>query len=322
MVFRRIDRRGVLTGGGASLLAGRAVAQMLVDRRSSVRRPEGADYEPPDTLRAVFDLCRRMTAPVRVNGRGPYPFVIDTGANQSVISERLFTELGLARGPLELLNSTTGAQLASTTTARLSLGARDDNDVVLSILPQYAMGGVGMLGVNRLEGQRLIMDFARERLTVESAARPLTNPDDVVVRATRLRGQLTMVQADLGGIPVTAFLDSGAESTIGNRALMALVQRGRPGAGSADVPVISVTGQTMTAALVDVDGLRLGGMRLPTWPVAFADLHAFSLWQLIDRPALMVGVDVLSRFSLVSLDFARDEVRFRNLALDGMIVSV
>ena len=31
-------------------------------------------------------------------------------------------------------------------------------------------------------------------------------------------------------------------------------------------------------------------------PVAFADLHTFDLWGLTDRPSLMIGVDILSRF--------------------------
>ncbi len=35
------------------------------------------------------------------------------------------------------------------------------------------------------------------------------------------------------------------------------------------------------------------------------------MWRLTDRPAILLGVDVLSRFEWVCLDFARDEVRFR-----------
>ena len=115
------------------LLTGAAVLDRRVggadreqrDRRSAypaarllAALPDPSIYEPPETLKALFDLYRRMTAPVRVNGRGPFPFVVDTGANQSVIAEGLAAHLGLS-GPLELLHSTTGAQLAPTTGARL-----------------------------------------------------------------------------------------------------------------------------------------------------------------------------------------------------------
>ena len=55
--------------------------------------------------------------------------------------------------------------------------------------------------------------------------------------------------------------------------------------------------------------------------MAFADLHTFHLWNMIDKPALLLGVDVLSRFETVSLDFGRGEVRFRAPSQDGAIVA-
>ena len=62
---------------------------------------------------------------------------------------------------------------------------------------------------------------------------------------------------------------------------------------------------------MDLPRLRVGNLNMPNWPVAFADLHTFRMWNLVDRPAILLGVDVLSRFETVCLDFARDEVRFR-----------
>jgi len=35
------------------------------------------------------------------------------------------------------------------------------------------------------------------------------------------------------------------------------------------------------------------------------------MWNLTDKPAILIGVDLLSRFESVCLDFARNEVRFR-----------
>jgi hypothetical protein len=77
------------------------------------------------------------------------------------------------------------------------------------------------------------------------------------------------------------------------------------------IPIVSVTGQTIDAVFADLPGLRIGGLSVPNWPVAFADLHTFRLWGLVDRPAILIGVDILSRFETVCLDFRRDEVRLR-----------
>ena len=41
------------------------------------------------------------------------------------------------------------------------------------------------------------------------------------------------------------------------------------------IPIVSVTGQTIDALFADLPGLRIGGLSVPSWPVAFAALHAF-----------------------------------------------
>ncbi|MEI9965561.1 MAG: hypothetical protein WDM92_13735 [Caulobacteraceae bacterium] len=69
--------------------------------------------------------------------------------------------------------------------------------------------------------------------------------------------------------------------------------------------------QTIVGEFAILPAMRLGGLRFNDVPVAFADLHIFRLWDLEDRPAMLLGVDVLSRFPFVALDFARAEVRFR-----------
>ena len=39
-----------------------------------------------------------MSAPVMVNGQGPFDFVVDTGANRSIIATELAEQLGLPAG--------------------------------------------------------------------------------------------------------------------------------------------------------------------------------------------------------------------------------
>jgi hypothetical protein len=131
------------------------------------------------------------------------------------------------------------------------------------------------------------------------------------LKAHRRNGQLTLVDADLAGLRLTAFLDSGAQNTIGNMALRALALSRNPTSPWYETPIVSATGQTIQAEIADLPRLRVGNLNVPNWPVAFADLHTFKMWNLVDRPAILLGVDILSRFESVCLDFARDEVRFR-----------
>lgn len=168
-----------------------------------------------------------------------------------------------------------------------------------------------MLGVDRLAGERLTLDFHGRQLRIEGSRHAARDPLDVVVRARRRDGQLTLVDADLAGSPVTAFLDSGAQATIGNPALRALVRARDPQAAWTAASIISAAGLVIPCEVADLPSLRVGGLRLQHLPVAFADLHTFHLWDLDRRPAVLLGVDVLSCFRSVALDFARGEVRFR-----------
>ncbi len=131
------------------------------------------------------------------------------------------------------------------------------------------------------------------------------------MKAKRRDGQLTLVDAFLGGVPLTAFIDSGAENTIGNMTLRQMALTRNPKSPWTMTPIVSSTGQVIMAEIADLPALRVGGLRLPNWPVAFADLHTFQMWNMVNKPAILIGVDILSRFEYVCLDFARDEVRFR-----------
>jgi len=310
---RAIDRRRLFAGLGAVALAAptRALAdaQIMIGRASRLGSV-GESYQPPTNLKSLLDVYRRMTGPVRLNGAGPFPFVADTGANQSVISGELAAQLGLPAGEAQSLNGVAGVQITQTVTAKLGLGDRTARDATLSVLPAAAIGGPGMLGLDQLDGARLTLDFQRHALTIDDRDLPGFG-DEISMRAHRRDGQLTLVDADLAGIPVTAFLDSGAQDTIGNMALRQLAITRYPTTPWRPIPIVSVTGQTIDAEFADLPALRVGGLTLPDWPVAFADLHIFRLWNLVDRPAILLGIDLMSRFEAICLDFRNDEVRFR-----------
>ena len=314
------SRRGIIESavgagviGGLGLSADPALGSAMIGPGVASRLPSSQPtYLPPSNLKAVADLYRRMTVPIMVGGKGPFPFIVDTGANQSVISQELAATLGLTVGASEPLNGVAGVQNVLTTVTSLGVGGRTESGVVLSILPAAAIGGTGMLGLDHLEGCELTLDFLGAVLRVDTA--PVRRPresGEIDVKARRRAGQLIVVDADIAGIPLIAFLDSGAQSTIGNIALYEKAARRNVANRWVKTPIISVTGQTILAQMADLPNLRIGGLRLPDWPVAFADLHTFQMWDMVAEPAILIGVDILSRFESVSLDFAHNWVRFR-----------
>ncbi len=268
------------------------------------------EYNPNETIETSADPYRRMTAPITINGKGPYFFVVDTGANQSVISRELAIEIGLTPSESVELHGVAGVELTPTVMAdRMQLGGRLQRDVKLPTLPQSAIGAQGILGIDYLKDKRINLDFRSHELNIEQSQYEDIPPFTSRVKARQRSGQLTIVDADLAGIPVSAFLDSGAERTIGNPALYDLavlkVQQG----AFFDVPIISVTGKTIAGRIALLPVLRLGHVKLVDISVTFADLHVFQIWGL-EKPAILVGMDALSTFDSVTLDFGRAEVLF------------
>lgn len=289
--------------------------------------PDGAQPgEAEGTVRAGVDAVRRMTVETRVDAHGPYRFVVDTGANRSVLASEIAEAHGLRPQGETLVYGIAGVTPSSWVwVEQLTIGGVVSRRVRMPILPRRFLGADGLIGVDVLAGRRATMDFGQEQFSVatsgqalstrERASPPVNRPSRgvVVVPARHRFGQLTIVDAEMGGVGLTAFLDSGAEITVGNRALLHAVRR-RPGLlGPAllQLELISATGQRITGELATAPPLRLGGLHLANLSCVFADLHTFEIWQLVDRPALLIGVDVMRHFSAIELDFGKRNVTFR-----------
>jgi hypothetical protein len=195
--------------------------------------------------------------------------------------------------------------------ARVAMGELVQDDVSLCVLPRADLGCDGLLSADRLAGQRLEFDFAGGCVRIAPGRRFRPDPREVVLRSRPRAGQLSLVDADAGGVRVTAFIDSGAGATVGNLALMRLRAERAPGTRWAAAEIASVTGQTQPAQAALLPHLTLGDFTVTDLPVVYADIHPFRMWDMLERPALLIGVDLLSRFSRVSLDYARREVRVR-----------
>ena len=314
---RRQMALGLGAGLAAPALAPPSLAMAAPDpglraiNRPIVAAVKPSDLAPNQTIETSHDVYRRMTAPVFINDQGPYFFVVDTGANRTVISRELSTMLGLQAGETMQLNGVADVMTTPTVVApRVRVGGRVERDVVMPTLPEAAIGAAGLLGVDRLGDRKLRLDFRKRELTVGPSIYEEPEPFTTIVPARRRAGQLIIVQADLAGIPVAAFIDSGAERTIGNAALMDLTVQRLPSTKLYEVPIISVTGTTIPGRIALLPVLRMGSVRLVNIPMTFADLHIFQIWGLT-APAVLVGMDALSTFDAVTIDFGRAQVGFQ-----------
>ncbi len=270
---------------------------------------------PSDLVATVgtrSDLAMRMTVPVTIEGRGPFQFVVDTGSDRTVVSQELASLLKLVAGKTVTMHSMTGVSPATTVTVpSLTLAGQTTYAINAPALMEAYLGGHGLLGIDTLKGRRVVMDFAKRTLSILRAGEKEAYDSDTIVVTARSRfGQLVLVDADVDGTPITVIIDSGAESTIGNAPLRALLSKRNRRMQFFKTELIDVTGGKLGAEYAAVGSIRLAGLTLTNAVVAFADAHPFKRYGLETKPAMLLGMDSLRGFRRVSVDFAQRKVRF------------
>jgi predicted aspartyl protease len=278
----------------------------------AVLAPAIADLQQAETLGLTEDRTSRMTVPVRIDGQGPFDFIVDTGAERTVISSELARALELAPGRTATVHSMSEvSRIETVVIPDLRIGTRSVMGIHAPALAHAYLGASGMLGVDSLQTQRVVFDFGRREMTITPSRRREERwPEGtIVVTGRRLLGRLVLVDASFDGQRIWVVIDTGSQISVGNSALRsALQRRGRLGL-MAPVRMMSVTGGLIEAEYTIARRIRIGGADINNLPVAFHDVHPFRQLGLSDRPALLLGMDALQLFERVSVDFANRRVR-------------
>ncbi len=313
-------RRALGLGAGTALALG-AASPLLAQAPGPPRQ----DEEPVEGFRLFENLLTRMAVEVGVGGGRKALFVIDTGAERTALSARLTQRIGLAPGPPVLIHGITASELAATAILpRLEVEDRSFSQLVLPVFADDLIGADGLLGLDILSQYRLTLDLRGRRVMIAPSGPDVIERGIAFGRASRIRndvsrihrgrfGQLFMTQLEVGGVPAVGFVDSGAQYSIANLALMRAMDRQVPAASHGQVRVYGVTGQSLVARTGSAPSLRVARWNLGPTPLLFADLHAFSVLNLNHRPALLLGADIIGRFSRITLDYGRSELRFGTL---------
>jgi predicted aspartyl protease len=275
----------------------------------------GAHLDPEPLFAAPTRLDRigRVMTHVKVNGKGPFRFVIDTGASRSTLSPHLARALNLQHsvGRNVMLNGVTGAaEVPTVAVESIEIGALRFEKQDLPVIFTSIMGNAdGILGVAGFQDQRIDVDFKRDRVSVLESNGKRPHYSMVTARATRNINGLMIVDVRVGRrIRAKAVIDTGAERSLGNLALQSAMNKGR----KKREPVSAVVhGATPDIADGDVQEIReatIGDMTLTNLEVIFADFHVFKLWGLDQEPALLIGMDMLGVLERLVIDYRRNEV--------------
>lgn len=291
-------------------MPGSALALLAYAAFAMIPAASGAqDASEVEVLRTTADAADRMTVPVQIGDKGPYRFLIDTGSQKTALSTDLALRLALPAHDKLRIVGVSGAQITDTAVVdELALGRRSFYGLTVLLFRSEHMGADGIVGLDSLQSQRVLLDFAQGRMAVGDARSLGGNSGyDIVVTARRRLGQLIMAQAAIDGVKTDVVIDTGSDTSIGNRALQrALGRRGTLGTAV----LTSVTGQEAVADIGYARELAVGDVKIRNLVIAYADSPAFDVLGLTRRPALMLGMRELKLFKRVAIDFSTRKVMF------------
>ncbi|RXZ66637.1 hypothetical protein ETX26_02140 [Pelagerythrobacter rhizovicinus] len=261
-----------------------------------------------ETIESMTDYYERMTVPVTIGGEGPFRFMIDTGAQATVVTRGLSERLGLKPlGNATVIGMASSRQVQLVELNGLEFAARTFDDLHVPLLEAQHVGADGILGLDSLQDLRVLIDFRKGTIAVDDAEALGGNRGyEIVVRARRKLGRLIIADAQIDGVKTAVVIDTGAQGNLGNLEL----QRRLRAKKLEQVRSTDVHGVDLVGDLDFVDYLKIDEFQLTNLPIAFADGPAFAALGLDRKPALVLGMRDLRLFDRVAIDFESRAVLF------------
>ncbi|WP_148210102.1 retroviral-like aspartic protease family protein [Candidatus Korobacter versatilis] len=253
----------------------------------------------------------RPIVQVRVNGSGPYPFILDTGAEGTLITMALANELKLPISGEVKVASPGAAEPASAEMvqiAKIELGDVKMTGVTgvaldLSSMPKIFSGAdapMGVLSIRGWKGFLVTVDYPANRITVKRGQ--LATADNVTIYQFSATDRLPTVSVDFAGTAVRANVDTGAGRGI---VLPRSLQSKLP-LEAAPVPTESlhtVSGEQAASRAQLKGAMKLGGYSIQGPQLDFVD----------EFPMGNLGYPILKNFA-VTVDWQSHRVELKQSA--------
>lgn len=255
--------------------------------------------------------CPLILLPVHVNGKGPFEFILDTGAAQSVLTPELARELGIASigsregmgagGKVTIhLGNVESLAIGSAHRAALQVGITDELErigVVLGI----KIGGT--TGYDFLKHFRMTIDYTSQRLRLEQD-NPSQPPGVAVEFQMAPHKPLVIIPVHVNGYgPFQFVLDTGASASAIAPELA--VRLGIPAATSQSAGLGA--GGAVKLSVAKLESLRVGTAPSQSLTVIVPEMLAPLGEAVGTRLDGIVGYDYLRNFR-VTVDYPQGQL--------------
>src|SRR5262249_31484247 len=245
------------------------------------------------------------TAKVMVDGFGPFRFLVDTGSTTTVIAERLAAMMSTPIIGTATVNGTTGtADMPIARIAKLENGVVNRENVRGAVVGRMGPAREdGILGADVFAGRRLSFDIQAKSVRVETSRRQ-TRAGAATSNLRVRNGLLAEIDGRIGTIQTRLMLDTGAQNCIANIPLQQAIERTYPRQKRVNrIRVVGVTGHAIVGDYFELPKVDFKKFAVKDAGAVAADAPIFKLWGLDRDPAMIVGVNLLSRLANFSIDY-------------------
>ena len=288
----------------AALLLG---AALLLPQRASATAIADVAYRT--------NFGERLTASLYLNGQGPFEFLIDTASTRTILYEHVRARIGIApSGTQEItVHGVTGTAISPPyPIAELKIGGARIENLTVAVLQDPSASAQepdGVLGIDVLARFVVQIDHATEHLQLyEPESAPRENfAEWPSARLTPERpgsatSDLWFFDTRFAFAHIKSLLDLGSGITILNWPAARLLVRTEDLPSRSSDKVRDALGKSTPAFLLVGMNVRIGGRGWEKQSALVADTRIFDLLGLAQRPAAIIGTDVLARQSIV-IDF-------------------
>ena len=217
-----------------------------------------------------IDESGAVVVPVTINGRGPFPFLLDTGSSHSVVSRSLAEQLALRFVAKTSVLTSTGREWRPVVTLdETMIGVARSEGLLATVTPSaqldvIARGIEGIIGQDFLFGLNYTLDYRRKRFTWNDGRSDAGGTRvPLVAQGGRYLVQVTSARQRAARVARPGF---GCVGLCGLRARTA--ERSSPSNAAAGMTAVhSLSGGQIVRTMM-LRELRLGDLTLKEQPVA------------------------------------------------------
>jgi predicted aspartyl protease len=280
--------------------------------------------EPIASIPYRMDFNGWYTVDININGKGPYTFIVDTGATLTIIYKNTSDsqEFAPADEPARRILGIIGAQtLPAVTIGDLDIGGIAMNDHVGVIIPDWDTPGPkphGVLGLDFLTRYTVLFNTEKKQIELYNPNNP---PTDIMAGMSRTRLRLSTFNKDYGGLYtinlriagrfIPCIVDLGADGTLINYSAMRRLMGGiyvgpsRSAGSTTGSKIRDVFGDESAARAIRAGPVRIGSARWGKHTFVVYNAGIFQELGVHRKGYGLLGADLLKDRNFI-LDFANE----------------